>query len=185
MAWPQRLFHHRQCLCASGMQFQTALVSGYDKRFAGGFECDFLMRQIKKSEQSELCSDWRRWRDLNPRAGFLRRPPGFQDRSLQPLGYISKCIPAPTFLGKKERSLERNPDFLLISYSLDPLKTQGKLKNGFQNAIPFSRPPRYEPLRQLPMVRRTAACSKKLPQIPRTVNRKTPLYNDFRQKGVA
>ena len=126
------------------MQFQTALVSGYDKRFAGGFECDFLMRQIKKSEQSELCSDWRRWRDLNPRAGFLRRPPGFQDRSLQPLGYISKCIPAPTFLGTKERSLDRNPDFLLISYSLDPLKTQGKLKNGFQNAIPFSRPPRYD-----------------------------------------
>ena len=28
--WPQRLFHHRQCLCASGMQFQTALGSGYD-----------------------------------------------------------------------------------------------------------------------------------------------------------
>ena len=83
MAWPQRLFHHRQCLCASGMQFQTALVSGYDKRFAGGFECDFLMRQIKKSEQSELCSDWRRWRDLNPRAGFLRRPPGFQDFSVK------------------------------------------------------------------------------------------------------
>ncbi len=41
---------------------------------------------------------------------------------------------------KKERSLERNPDFLLISYSRDPLKTQGKLKNGFQNALPFSRP---------------------------------------------
>ena len=99
------------------------------------------MRQIKKSEQSELCSDWRRWRDLNPRAGFLRRPPGFQDRSLQPLGYISKCIPAPTFLGKKERNLERNPDFFLISYRRDPLKTQGKLKNGFQNTLPFSRPP--------------------------------------------
>ena len=40
---------------------------------------------------------------------------------------------------KKERNLERNPDFLLISYSRDPLKTQGKLKNGFQNALPFSR----------------------------------------------
>ena len=38
---------------------------------------------------------------------------------------------------------ERNPDFLLISYSREPLKTQGKLKNGFQNALPFSRPPRY------------------------------------------
>ena len=45
---------------------------------------------------------------------------------------------------KKERNLERNPDFLLISYRRDPLKTQGKLKNGFQNAIPFSRPPRYD-----------------------------------------
>ena len=97
----------------------------------------------KKSEQSEPCSDWRRWRDLNPRAGFLRRPPGFQDRSLQPLGYISKCISAPTFLGKKERNLERNPDFLLISCRRNPLKTQGKLKNGFQNTLPFSRPPRY------------------------------------------
>ena len=41
---------------------------------------------------------------------------------------------------KKERNLERNPDFLLISYSRDPLKTQGKLENGFQNALPFSRP---------------------------------------------
>ena len=111
MAWPQRLFHHRQCLCASGMQFQTALGSGYDKRFAGGFECDFLMRQIKKSEQSEPCSDWRRWRDLNPRAGFLRRPPGFQDRSLQPLGYISKCIPAPTFLGKRRETWREIPIF--------------------------------------------------------------------------
>ena len=102
------------------------------------------MRQTKKSEQSELCSDWRRWRDLNPRAGFLRRPPGFQDRSLQPLGYISKCIPAPTFLGKKERNLERNPDFLLISYSRGPLKTQGKLKTSFQNTLPFSSLPRYD-----------------------------------------
>ena len=169
----------------SGMQFQTALGSGYDKRFAWRFKRHSLMRQIKKSEQSELCSDWRRWRDLNPRAGFLRRPPGFQDRSLQPLGYISKCISAPTFLGKKERNLERNPDFLLISYSRGPLKTQGKLKNGFQNTLPFSRPVPLCPLRQLPMVRRTAVCSKKLPQIPRAVNRKTPLYNDFRQKGVA
>ena len=45
---------------------------------------------------------------------------------------------------KKERNLERNPDFLLISYSRDPLKTQGKLKNGFQNTLPFSIPPRYD-----------------------------------------
>ena len=45
---------------------------------------------------------------------------------------------------KKERNLERNSDFLLISYSRDPLKTQGKLKNGFQNAIPFSSLPRYD-----------------------------------------
>ena len=146
---------------------------------------------------------------------------------------------------KKERNLERNPDFFLISYSRDPLKTQTKLENGFQNALPFSRPvpsttwvhlqmyfrsnvsrkkgeklgeksrfslnflqprpventgeiekrlpkcpPVFKtaplcPLWQRPMVRRTAVCSKKLPQIPRTVNRKTPLYNDFRQKGVA
>ena len=35
--------------------------------------------------------------------------------------------------------MERNPDFLLISYSRNPLKTQGKLKNGF----PFSRSSRY------------------------------------------
>ena len=40
--------------------------------------------------------------------------------------------------------MERNPDFLLISYSRNPLKTQGKLKNGFQNTLPFSRPPRYD-----------------------------------------
>ena len=44
---------------------------------------------------------------------------------------------------KKERNLERNPDFLLISCRRNPLKTQGKLKNGFQNTLPFSRPPRY------------------------------------------
>ena len=44
---------------------------------------------------------------------------------------------------KKERNLERSPDFFLISYSRDPLKTQGKLKNGFQNTLPFSRLPRY------------------------------------------
>ena len=44
---------------------------------------------------------------------------------------------------KKERNLERNRDFLLISCRRNPLKTQGKLKNGFQNALPFSRPPRY------------------------------------------
>ena len=44
---------------------------------------------------------------------------------------------------KKERNLERNPDFLLISYSRDPLKTQGKLKTGFQKALPFSSLPRY------------------------------------------
>ena len=142
---------------------------------------------------------------------------------------------------KKERNLERNPDFLLTSCRRNPLKTQGKLKNGFQNALPFSRPvpstawvhlqmysrsnvsrkkgeklgeksrfslnflqpqpventgkiekrlPVFKviplcPLWQRPMARRTAVCSKKLPQIPRTVNRKTPLYNDFRQKGVA
>ena len=65
----------------------------------------------KKSEQSELCSDWRRWRDLNPRAGFLRRPHGFQDRSLQPLGYISKCISAPTFLGKRREAWREIPIF--------------------------------------------------------------------------
>ena len=41
---------------------------------------------------------------------------------------------------KKERNLERNPDFLLISCRRNPLKTQGKLKNGFQNTLPFSRP---------------------------------------------
>ncbi len=40
--------------------------------------------------------------------------------------------------------MERNPDFLLISYSRDPLKTQGKLKNGFQNSLPFSRSSRYD-----------------------------------------
>ena len=85
---------------------------------------------------------------------------------------------------KKERNLERNPDFLLISCRRNPLKTQGKLKNGFQNTLPFSRPPRYVRFGNSPW-RRTAVCSKKLPQIPRTVNRKTPLYNDFRQKGVA
>ena len=45
---------------------------------------------------------------------------------------------------KKERNLERNPDFLLISCRRNPLKTQGKLKNGFQNTLPFSRPPRYD-----------------------------------------
>lgn len=30
MARSQRLFHHSQCLCAPGMQFQTALGSSYD-----------------------------------------------------------------------------------------------------------------------------------------------------------
>ena len=45
---------------------------------------------------------------------------------------------------KKERNLERNPDFLLISRSRTPLKTQEKLENGFQNTLPFSRPPRYD-----------------------------------------
>ena len=45
---------------------------------------------------------------------------------------------------KKERNLERNPDFFLISYSRDPLKPQTKLDNGFHKALPFSRPSRYD-----------------------------------------
>ena len=36
------------------MQFQTALGSGYDKRLAGGFECDFLMRQIKNQSKANF-----------------------------------------------------------------------------------------------------------------------------------
>ena len=46
--------NHRQCLCASGMQFQTALGSGYGKRFTGGFERDFLMRQIKNQSKANF-----------------------------------------------------------------------------------------------------------------------------------
>ena len=36
------------------MQFQTALGSGYDKRFAGRFERDFLMRQIKNQSKASF-----------------------------------------------------------------------------------------------------------------------------------
>ena len=38
----------------SGMQFQTALGSGYDKRLAGGFERDFLMRRIKNQSKANF-----------------------------------------------------------------------------------------------------------------------------------
>ena len=51
---------------------------------------------------------WRRWRDLNPRAGFLRRPPGFQDRTLQPLGYISNYVHSNHHLSKVTKKKERN-----------------------------------------------------------------------------
>ncbi len=86
---------------------------------------------------------------------------------------------------KKERSLERNPDFLLISYSRDPLKTQGKLKNGFQNALPFSRPPRYVRFGNSPWRTERLYAQKNYHKSPVLSIEKTPLYNDFRQKGVA
>ena len=55
------------------------------------FGCDW--REISHKSKCKKDSEKyikRRWRDLNPRAGYSR-PTAFRVRTLQPLGYISKA----------------------------------------------------------------------------------------------
>ena len=86
---------------------------------------------------------------------------------------------------KKGEKLGEKSRFSLNFLQPRPVENTGKIEKRLPKYSPVFKTAPLWPLWQRPMVRRTAVCSKKLPQIPRTVNRKTPLYNDFRQKGVA
>ena len=85
---------------------------------------------------------------------------------------------------KKERNLERNPDFLLISYSRDPLKTQGKLKNGFQNTLPFSRLPRYDRFGNAPWCAERLYAQKSYHKFPVLSIEKRRCTTIFGRKGL-
>ena len=120
---------------------------------------------------------------MNPRAGFLRRPHGFQDRSLQPLGYISKCIPAPTFLGKRRETWREIP-FSLNFLSPQPLKTQGKLKTASKILSRFQDCPVMTALATPPWCAERLYAQKKLPQIPVLSIEKRRCTTIFGRKGL-
>ena len=104
-------------------------------------ECVDMIRISPQRKEESLPAAgslfWRRWRDLNPRVGFLRRPPGFQDRTLQPLGYISvlfNCLRFPLRYGGKPEPPRSKK-----------CRVSATLQNRTFRFNPrFSRPPRYD-----------------------------------------
>ena len=75
-------------------------------------------------------------------------PHGFQDRTLQPLGYISNCVYSnhhPSKVMQKRREMmERNRLYFAFFDSRKSLEILNFSDGRFQNGIPISRPPRYD-----------------------------------------